>query len=86
MVPKRWAKRAVSRNAIKRQIYNVSAEFENALPLAAHVIRLRGAFDRAKFISAQSDALRAAVRQELVQLLTRATVPMRHQAVAGAKG
>ena len=32
MVPKRWAKRAVTRNAIKRQIYNVSAAFEAALP------------------------------------------------------
>lgn len=85
MVPKRWAKRAVSRNAIKRQIYNVSVEFENALPLAAHVIRLRGAFDRAKFVSAQSDLLRTAVRQELVELLTRATVQRSNQAV-GAKG
>ena len=28
MVPKRWARRAVTRNAIKRQIYNVSATSE----------------------------------------------------------
>jgi ribonuclease P protein component len=30
MVPKRWAKRAVTRNAIKRQIYTVSAGFRAA--------------------------------------------------------
>src|SRR5438067_1090209 len=36
MLPKRWAKRAVTRNGIKRQIYNVSAAFEAQLPQAAH--------------------------------------------------
>lgn len=68
MVPKRWAKRAVTRNAIKRQIYAVSADFEQALPQAAHVVRLRSAFDRTKFTSARSEALRLAVRSELQQL------------------
>ena len=41
MVPKRWARRAVTRNAIKRQIYNVSERFGDRLPVAAHVVRLR---------------------------------------------
>ena len=41
MVPKRWAKRAVTRNTIKRQVYAVSQEFESSLPQAAHVVRLR---------------------------------------------
>jgi ribonuclease P protein component len=41
MVPKRWARRAVTRNAIKRQIYTVSAAPGVALPRAAHVVRLR---------------------------------------------
>lgn len=72
MVPKRWAKRAVTRNAIKRQIYSVSAEIESVLPVAAHVVRLRAGFDRAKFISATSEALKVAVRQELQQLFARA--------------
>ena len=54
MVPKRWAKRAVTRNAIKRQIYNVSTCFESALPVAAHVVRLRAGFDGAIFVSATS--------------------------------
>jgi ribonuclease P protein component len=72
MVPKRWARRAVTRNAIKRQIYTVSAAVAESLPRAAHVVRLRAAFDRKQFVSASSDALKAAVRTELQQLLARA--------------
>jgi len=72
MVPKRWAKRAVTRNCIKRQIYNVSAEFESALKPGAHLVRLRSGFERSQFISASSDLLRAAVRAELLMLFTRA--------------
>lgn len=75
MVPKRWAKRAVTRNAIKRQIYNVSAEFESVLTERAHVVRLRATFDRKQFISATSDALKTAVREELHQLFTRSQAP-----------
>ena len=71
MVPKRWAKRAVTRNAIKRQIYNVSAQYESTLSEGAHVVRLRSTFDRAYFASASSDALKAAVRSELQQLFER---------------
>jgi ribonuclease P protein component len=72
MVPKRWAKRAVTRNAIKRQIYAVSAQFEVRMPCAAHVVRLRSGFDRQQFISATSPMLKLAVRQELEQLFERA--------------
>ena len=72
MVPKRWAKRAVTRNAIKRQIYNVSENFCDRLPVAAHVVRLRTTFDRKQFISATSVHLKLAVRQELEQLFERA--------------
>ncbi|MEO8122290.1 MAG: ribonuclease P protein component [Rhodoferax sp.] len=72
MVPKRWAKRAVTRNAIKRQIYSVSTEFESVLQVAAHVVRLRVGFDRKQFISATSDELKASVRLELQQLFARA--------------
>jgi ribonuclease P protein component len=68
MVPKRWAKRAVTRNAIKRQIYSVSSEVEFDLPGAAHVVRLRAVFDRKQFVSASSDPLKAQVRQELIRL------------------
>ena len=72
LVPKRWAKRAVTRNTIKRQIYNVSAGFEACLPQAAHVVRLRSEFSRKLFVSATSDALKLAVREELHLLFTRA--------------
>ncbi|MBK6649880.1 MAG: ribonuclease P protein component [Betaproteobacteria bacterium] len=70
MVPKRWAKRAVTRNAIKRQIYAVSA-ISPLLP-QAHVVRLRATFDRKQFISATSDVLKTAVREELIKLFKRA--------------
>lgn len=73
MVPKRWAKRAVTRNTIKRQIYNVSSDFETVLPAAAHVVRLRHGFDRSRYPSSSSDALRLAVREELVQLFSNAS-------------
>ena len=72
LVPKRWAKRAVTRNTIKRQIYNVSASFENRLPQAAHVVRLRTGFDRKHFISATSEVLKLAIRTELEQLFSKA--------------
>jgi len=68
MVPKRWARRAVTRNLIKRQIYSIADHFESSLPQAAHVVRLRSAFDRAHFKSASSDELKKAVRMEIEQL------------------
>jgi ribonuclease P protein component len=78
MAPKRWARRAVTRNTIKRQILAVSREFEPLLPAAAHVVRLRCAFERAHFTSATSTALKKAVRLELRQLFERATqIPAR---------
>jgi ribonuclease P protein component len=76
MVPKRWARRAVTRNTIKRQIYTVGASFEAMLeqvaPDAAHVVRLRSTFDRKQFVSATSDQLKQAVRAELQQLFAHA--------------
>ncbi len=73
MVPKRWARRAVTRNTIKRQIYALSLPLEARLPLAAYVVRLRTSFDRKQFISATSEVLKQAVREELVQLFARVT-------------
>jgi ribonuclease P protein component len=69
MVPKRWAKRAVTRNTIKRQIYNVSADFSPPQREAAFVVRLRRDFSRKVFLSASSDQLKQAVRCELLQLM-----------------
>lgn len=68
MVPKRWARHAATRNAIKRQVYTVSTHLSAHLPRAAHVVRLRVAFDRKQFRSASSQCLKNAVRVELEQL------------------
>ena len=85
MVPKRWARRAVTRNAIKRQIYNLATELEPQLLVAAHVVRLRATFDRKQFVSASSDALKQAVRAELLQLFARAA-PRNAAAPAASQG
>ena len=69
MVPKRWAKRAVTRNTIKRQIYTVSAEFSHLYPQAAFDVRLRSSFSRTEFVSAVSDLLKQAVRAEVQALM-----------------
>ena len=72
MAPKRWARRAVTRNAIKRQIYAVADLHASTLPAHAFVVRLRSTFDRKQFISPSSDVLKQAVRAELMQLFARA--------------
>jgi ribonuclease P protein component len=71
LLPKRWARRAVTRNAIRRQIYEAARENAQQLPQAALVVRLRSEFSRKQFVSATSDALKRAVRAELDQLLGR---------------
>lgn len=73
MTPKRWAKRAVTRNLIKRQIFNVSEQFASVLPATAYVVRLRSSFDPQRFTSASSEALKMQVRQELTQLFIKLT-------------
>lgn len=70
MVPKRWAKRAVTRNAIKRQIYTVSADFSPQQLTAAYVVRLRRDFTRKTYVSASSEQLKLAIRKELVMLMS----------------
>ena len=73
LTPKRWAKRAVTRNLIKRQIYEVSALYVHELTPTAHVVRLRAEFDKPHFVSASSDLLKKAVRKELTQLFNQLT-------------
>ena len=69
MVPKRWAKRAVTRNAIKRQIYTVSNDFSPRVSDTGWVVRLRRDFSRKEFVSASSEALKQLVRSEVQALL-----------------
>jgi ribonuclease P protein component len=68
MVPKRWARRAVTRNLIKRQIYAVARDCTPPLNPAAYVVRLRQGFDRLQYPSAASAALKHAARAELQAL------------------
>lgn len=68
MVPKRWAKRAVTRNAIKRQIYQLGFRFREQFPEDVFLVRLRQEFSRKTYPSASSVALSEAVGQELLDL------------------
>ncbi|KQW46792.1 hypothetical protein ASD88_10020 [Pelomonas sp. Root662] len=83
VVPKRHAKRSVTRALLKRQIRAAFAE-RPGMPPGLWVVRLRSPFDRQKFPSAASDALRQAARAELAQLLDRALAPAAPKAGAPA--
>ncbi len=67
-MPKRWARRAVSRNLVKRQIYALGDCYAPRLAEAAHLVRLRAAFNPTIFKSASSELLKQAVHQELLVL------------------
>ncbi|MFN7445519.1 MAG: ribonuclease P protein component [Curvibacter sp.] len=70
MVSKRWARRAVTRNLIKRQIYTLGQQ--HLCPGdAAYLVRLRSAYEKRQFQSAASVVLRGVVRSELEQLYRR---------------
>lgn len=71
MVPKRWARRAVTRNLIKRQIYSIGEQRLSLPADAAYLVRLRAGYDRQRFHSAASDLLRVVVRSEIEQLFDR---------------
>ncbi|MDO8906366.1 ribonuclease P protein component [Hydrogenophaga sp.] len=75
LLPKRWARRAVTRNAIRRQIYETARAMAPMLPKAAMVVRLRSEFSRKQFLSATSVELKRAVRAELEQLMERVARP-----------
>ena len=75
LLPKRWAKRAVTRNGMRRQIYAVfnDANLESGALTAqslALVVRLRRSFSREVYISAWSRRLACEVRVQLTQLRT----------------
>lgn len=72
VVPKRHAKRSVTRNLLKRQMRSVMAAQAANLGPGLWVVRLKAPFDRQQFTSPASDPLRAAAGDELTQLLQRA--------------
>lgn len=70
VLPKRLARRAVTRNLLRRQIRAALQRHLAGLPAGLWVVRLRSGFARAEFISAASEALRVAARTELDQALS----------------
>lgn len=72
VVPKRHAKRAVTRNQLKRQLRAAMDRHATQLPPGLWVVRLRAPFDRAEFLSPASEALRAAAHAEIEQLFHQA--------------
>jgi ribonuclease P protein component len=72
VVPKRHAKRAATRNLVKRQMREAMRRQLADWAGRRVLIRQRGAFAPKHFPSAASDALRQAVRGELDQLFAQA--------------
>jgi ribonuclease P protein component len=72
VVPKRHARRAVTRTLVKRQIRNAVADCADQLAQGLWVVRQRAPFDPKQFPSAASDALKEAARMELRALFERA--------------
>ena len=74
VVPKRHAKRSVTRNLLKRQMREVMACQADRLTPGLWVLRLKAPFDRKLFTSPASDPLRHTAHDELQLLLQRASV------------
>jgi ribonuclease P protein component len=72
VVPKRHARRAVTRNLIKRQLRAAMDRHVGLLPAGQWVVRLRAPFDRAEFLSPASEPLREAARVEIDSLFDQA--------------
>ena len=72
VVPKRHAKRAVTRTLVKRQIRHIAAACAPRLAPGLWVVRQRSPFDPKQYPSAASEALKQAARDELLALFERA--------------
>ena len=72
VVPKRHARRAVTRNLIKRQILAAVQRVDDRLPGGMWLVRLRQPFDKLQYPSAASRALREVARGELDKLFQKA--------------
>ena len=71
VVPKRHARRSVTRTLLKRQIRGVVSGHAASMPSGIWVVRLRAPFDRGRFVSAASNELKLAARTELDLLMRR---------------
>ena len=65
VVPKRHARRAVTRSLLKRQIYAAADRHAGILATGLWIVRLRAPFERSAFPSAASSRLRQQARAEL---------------------
>jgi ribonuclease P protein component len=65
VLPKRHAKRAVTRHLLARQIRAAAERHQRGLAPGLWLVRLRTAFDRQVHVSAASEGLRQALRAEL---------------------
>lgn len=72
VVPKRHARRAVTRNMLKRQMRAAAQRHEAGLAQGLWLVRLRQGFPVAQFPAADSQALRDAARAELDRLFGQA--------------
>jgi ribonuclease P protein component len=75
VVPKRHARRAVTRSLLKRQIYAAAGRHAPTLAEGLWIVRLRAPFERERFRSAASQALRLVARAELESLFAAASRP-----------
>jgi ribonuclease P protein component len=73
VIPKRHARRAVTRNLLRRQIRAAVQRYQAGLDRGLWLVRLRQPFSAKTYASADSRALRAAVASELDQLLAQAS-------------
>ncbi len=72
IVPKRHARRAVTRSLLKRQIRCAFGRHAGSLAAGHWLLRLRAVFPAGQFVSACSQALATAARSELDGLLVQA--------------
>ena len=74
VVPKKHAKRSVTRNLLKRRI-RVAVLHADHLEAGMWVVRLRSPFPRSEFTSSASEQLGHAASEELALLMSRASSP-----------
>jgi ribonuclease P protein component len=72
VVPKRQARRSVTRNLLKRQMRETFRRHAPTLPQGLWLLRLHAGFAVRDFPAARSDALAEQARLELEQLLAKA--------------
>ena len=72
VVPKRHARKATTRNLLRRQIRHAMTRHHARLAHGIWLVRLRAPFQPGDFRSAASAALRSVARDELDGLLMRA--------------